>query len=92
VLEIHLLNGKFVLFLHVAKHKTEIAFLQGAFESYKGQSNEENQRRIEELRDDLERSHVQDLQTQLNELGELSNFKLMFQQNQLNYLKGTVLR
>ncbi|KAF6025075.1 ALS2CR12 [Bugula neritina] len=60
----------------IAKHKTEIAFLQGAFESYKGQSNEENQRRIEELRDDLERSHVQDLQTQLNELGKkLTNEK-----------------
>ena len=58
----------------VAKQKTEMAFLQGAFESYKSQSEAENQRDLADLKVRLEKNYEETLQTRLQDLGMYFNF------------------
>ena len=46
-----------------------MAFLQGAFESYKSQSEAENQRDLADLKVRLEKNYEETLQTRLQDLG-----------------------
>lgn len=57
------------LYCPLAKYKTEVEFLQGAFETYKSQSNIENNKRIKDVQAELEEQHGKELDTKLQELG-----------------------
>lgn len=50
-----------------------MAFLQAAFESFKNQSNAENQKALRDLRAELEKSHEESMQRQIQDLGTTTN-------------------
>ncbi|XP_067946909.1 flagellum-associated coiled-coil domain-containing protein 1-like isoform X2 [Watersipora subatra] len=60
----------------IAKHRTEMAFLQGAFESYKSQRDAEHREALTKLQEESERNQSEVLQSHLQELGKkLTNDK-----------------
>lgn len=56
--------------LFTARYKTEVEFLQGAFESYKSQNHREHQASLKELKEELKEAHHSDMQAHLKDLGE----------------------
>ena len=53
-----------------AKYRTEIDLLQGAFQTFKTQSNAENHKRLKEQKAQLADKYAKDIQSKINEISK----------------------